>query len=707
MALSGSFNTTAYSGRYLTFSWTATQNVAANTSTISWRLVGAGTGSGYYVSGNFKVVIAGETVYQSTTRIELRVGTVVATGTKTLTHNSDGTKTFSASAEAGIYTVAVNCRGSGNFTLNTIPRASTVTATNGTINDWATVNISRASSAFTHTVSATFGSITTGIATKTNQTSISWVIPSTWYSQIPNAKSGTATVTCQTYNGDTLIGTSTTTFTASIDEEDCTPTLSPFVYDTNDETIDLTGDDTKVIRYHSNMYCEANPTAKNSASIQNTVVQCGTSAFVGNSHTFNDAESGNFTFITTDTRGLTRQMTENLTVVNYIHLTCVMKDSKPDTSGNFTFEVDGNCFNGSFGVASNTLTVQYRYKAGSGSYSAWANMTVSRSGNTYSATVDITGLDYTQTYTFQARATDQLETITTDETAVKTLPIFDWSGEDFNFNVPVNFSAGATGISGGGGLAYGTCSTIGGTSTKVVNSDDFGDTLETGKSIRVKFSYANTVASPYLNVNGTGAKLIKKYGSTGSVAYYWYTGEVIDFVYDGSYWVMVNAAPATTTYYGITKLQSTISNTDTVALTPGAVYDFVKQGTWTPTVTGCSSYSIRQGWYSKIGDVVTIGWLVTGTFSSSTTTSTVLTISGVPFTNGDALASGGGVVFNGWINTDGYFVGWALAGGSTQIQGRTADSSHAAGGIGLGTGLYNNPGATFTVSGTLTYSTAS
>lgn len=707
MALSGSFNTTAYSGRYLTFSWTATQNVAANTSTISWRLVGAGTGSGYYVSGNFKVVIAGETVYQSATRIELRVGTVVATGTKVLTHNSDGTKTFSASAEAGIYTVAVNCRGSGNFTLNTIPRASTVTATNGTINDWATVNISRASSAFTHTVSATFGSITTGIATKTNQTSISWVIPSTWYSQIPNAKSGTATVTCQTYNGDTLIGTSTTTFTASIDEEDCTPTLSPFVYDTNDETIDLTGDDTKVIRYHSNMYCEANPTAKNSASIQNTVVQCGTSAFVGNSHTFNDAESGNFTFITTDTRGLTRQMTENLTVVNYIHLTCVMKDSKPDTSGNFTFEVDGNCFNGSFGVASNTLTVQYRYKAGSGSYSAWANMTVSRSGNTYSATVDITGLDYTQTYTFQARATDQLETITTDETAVKTLPVFDWSGEDFNFNVPVNFSAGATGISGGGGLAYGTCSTIGGTSTKVVNSDDFGDTLETGKSIRVKFSYANTVASPYLNVNGTGAKLIKKYGSTGSVAYYWYTGEVIDFVYDGSYWVMVNAAPATTTYYGITKLQSTISNTDTVALTPGAVYDFVKQGTWTPTVTGCSSYSIRQGWYMKIGDVVTIGWLVTGTFSTSTTTSTTLTITGVPFTNGDALASGGGVVFNGWINTDGYFVGWALGGGTTQIQGRTADSSHAAGGIGLGTGLYNNPGATFTVSGTLTYSTAS
>lgn len=704
MALSGSFNTTAYNGRYLTFSWTATQNVTANTSAINWSLTCGGTGSGYYMSGNFKVVIAGETVYQSATRIELRVGDTVATGTKTLTHNSDGTKTFSASAEAGIYTVAVNVTGSGNFTLNTIPRASTVTATNGTINNWATVNISRASSAFTHTVSATFGNITTGIATKTNQTSISWLIPSTWYSQIPNAKSGTATVTCQTYNGDTLIGTSTTTFTASIDEEDCTPTLSPFVYDTNSETIDLTGDDTKVIRYHSNMYCEANPTAKNSASIQNTVVQCGTSAFVGNSHTFNDAESGNFTFITTDTRGLTRQMTENLTVVNYIHLTCVMKDSKPDTSGNFTFEVDGNCFNGSFGVASNTLTVQYRYKAGSGSYSAWANMTVSRSGNTYSATVDITGLDYTQTYTFQARATDQLETITTDETAVKTLPVFDWSGEDFNFNVPVNFSAGATGLGAGGGIPYGTCSTSGSVTAKIVNCDEF-TTLETGASIRVKFSYANTATSPTMNVNGTGAKSIKKYGTTGSMRYMWYTGEVVDFVYDGSYWVMVDGGVATTTYYGATKLRSTIANDDTTALTPGAVYDLgIDSGTWTPSVINTSSYASRQGWYQKIGNCVTIGFFVNATFSSAA--STTIEIYGAPFTNGPLMASGGGIVFNCKIGANTVFCGWVMIGNSTTIGARTYSVRTSAGGVSLGTGLTTNPSQTYTISGTLTYQMA-
>ena len=35
MALSGSFNTSGYEGRHWHFSWTATQNVGANTSSIS------------------------------------------------------------------------------------------------------------------------------------------------------------------------------------------------------------------------------------------------------------------------------------------------------------------------------------------------------------------------------------------------------------------------------------------------------------------------------------------------------------------------------------------------------------------------------------------------------------------------------------------------------------------------------------------------
>ena len=135
MASSGSFNTTAYDGRYLTLSWSVqSQSTENNSSTISWTLKGAGTGgSSWYRAGNFKVVINGVTVYSSSTRIQLYNGTVVSSGTLTIAHNNDGTKTFTASAEAGIYTVAVNCRGSGTFTLPTISRYATATsATNFT-----------------------------------------------------------------------------------------------------------------------------------------------------------------------------------------------------------------------------------------------------------------------------------------------------------------------------------------------------------------------------------------------------------------------------------------------------------------------------------------------------------------------------------------------------------------------------------------------
>ena len=135
MANNGSFNTNGYNGsstvgnRYLTFSWSVKeQDIATNKTVISWTLKGAGGNSGYYyIAGNFKVNIDGETVYSSSRRIELYSNTVVATGEKTLYHNDDGKRSFSAYAEAGIYAVAVNCEGEGEWTLPTIARYGTIT----------------------------------------------------------------------------------------------------------------------------------------------------------------------------------------------------------------------------------------------------------------------------------------------------------------------------------------------------------------------------------------------------------------------------------------------------------------------------------------------------------------------------------------------------------------------------------------------------
>ena len=78
---------------------------------------------------------------------------------------------------------------------------------------------------------------------------------------------------------------------------------------------------------------------------------------------------------------------------------------------------------------------------------------------------------------------------------------------------------------------YGTCGTGAGTAAKVVTLSGFK--LYTGATIAVRFTYANTAASPTLNVNGTGAKAIYTMGTRYA---YWSAGATVMFTYDGSYW---------------------------------------------------------------------------------------------------------------------------------------------------------------------------
>lgn len=138
MSMNGSFNTSDYKNRYLTFEWSVkSQNVADNTTTISWSLKGAGdeTTSSYYTQ-NIKVIIDGETVFnkpKAEGQVVLRNGTVVTSGAFTFTHKDDGTHSFEAYVEAGIYVWEVNCTGSGTFELPQIARASTILSAADTI----------------------------------------------------------------------------------------------------------------------------------------------------------------------------------------------------------------------------------------------------------------------------------------------------------------------------------------------------------------------------------------------------------------------------------------------------------------------------------------------------------------------------------------------------------------------------------------------
>lgn len=219
MAKSGIITTNESHGRSVKLSWSlSSQSVENNQSTLSWSITGAGSASGWVMTGGFKAVINGTTVYSTSTdtRIQLYNGTSVASGTTKITHNADGTKSFSLSIEAGVYTYAVSVTASGTHTLDTIPRASTVSATNANMGSASTITITRASSSFTHTLTYSFGSTTGTIVSKTTSTSVSWTPALTLANQIPNAISGTCTITCNTYNGSTKIGSKTCTLTLTV-----------------------------------------------------------------------------------------------------------------------------------------------------------------------------------------------------------------------------------------------------------------------------------------------------------------------------------------------------------------------------------------------------------------------------------------------------------------------------------------------------------
>ena len=121
------FTSASYEGRYLQLTITETVNVAANTSTLSWTLTSAGGSAVYYTVDTTTVTINGTTVYEKArTNWEDRVfpaakGSV--SGTITVAHNSDGTKTVDVGFSTRVYIFGPQEYG-GSMTLTNIDRTA-------------------------------------------------------------------------------------------------------------------------------------------------------------------------------------------------------------------------------------------------------------------------------------------------------------------------------------------------------------------------------------------------------------------------------------------------------------------------------------------------------------------------------------------------------------------------------------------------------
>lgn len=409
MALSGSFNTSGYDGRHWHFSWTATQNVGANTSTISYKVEAAGGNAGWYMCGPCKVVVAGKTVYNNTGRWKQYKGTLHS-GTITVRHNNNGTASFYASISSAIYYYADGTgNGSKTWSLNTIPRASqpsvntwpdTVSSVN--IGDSITIHMNKKAS-FTHKVTATFGN-KTEVVTNSCVDNVVWngFTLAKFAGQIPNATSGTLTFTVDTMNGSKKIGTKTVSVTANLPSTVVPSCSISSLTNTNNSfgcyAKLLSG--VKVKPTAAGVYGSTIRTLKISVTDMNDKT-----ASSGTEYTFDPFQkigSKKITVSATDSRGRSAITSMSITVVDYSFPTARISASRGtgSTTNNFVADDTGDhakisSIGSVSGISGNTITPILQYKVAS--QTAWTNIPVSASSTSFNDTRIISVSD-TQAY---------------------------------------------------------------------------------------------------------------------------------------------------------------------------------------------------------------------------------------------------------------------------------------------------------------------
>lgn len=321
---------------------------------------------------------------------------VVGSATKTVTHNSNGTKSCSVSGTwntSGTYSCGT-ASASGTLTLTTIPRASGIACSSPYIGDTAIITIDKKSNEFTNTVSWQIGTLSGTLATKTSDTVLSLStedIAEQIYALIPTAKQIQGTVYCSTYSGDTKIGdTTSANFYVYAKEADCKPTVTGTMVDTNARTIALTGNANTIVKYASMPNVIINATANKGATI---------SKYIINANDGQSIEEQEFTFLfgiasdkvtisAIDSRGFSTTVDLTPTVVDYVPIIIsgLAAERTEDVSNEIVINASGVWYNGNFATSkANELSclVYYRESGAEEWTQVTSPITVTTGGNTF------------------------------------------------------------------------------------------------------------------------------------------------------------------------------------------------------------------------------------------------------------------------------------------------------------------------------------
>ena len=440
-------------------------STANNYSVVKWSFILSPIKTGYdwsyssTVPVSYTVTINGVKYTGNVMSYNGSATLTLKSGEEIITHNADGKKTISYSFSVTSLNQSYltgSASNSGSMTLTPIARAATViSAPNFNDENNPTFTFSNAGG-YAINARLEFGS--GGRIHReniSNTGSYTFVLTDTERKVLRQACTG-KTMTVRFVIATKIGSTSETHWhwadrTLTIVND--TPTLNPTAVDSNATTVALTGNNNVFVKHYSTATMTFNAAAKKEANIIYQEIQ------VDGKKAFNEIVNANapidkpnvitptFKFIAKDSRGNTIEKTITKNAVNYIKLTCeqtVKPELVGETTAKATITIKGNYFNGSFGAANNTLTIQVRRTDDSGTMGAWQTVsgTPTLSNGTYTLTTTITGLKYDKAYTFQSRAIDKLATVEAPQYTAKLTPVFDWGESDFKFNVPVTINGG-------------------------------------------------------------------------------------------------------------------------------------------------------------------------------------------------------------------------------------------------------------------------
>lgn len=442
-------SSSTFEGRIMTLSCTQTQNITDNTSTINWTLTTSGGEVNWYATGPTTVLINGTQVYYAPrSKLENVFPTSKGSvsGKLTVPHNTDGSKSIAVSLTTAIYYGSSKVKtNSETWELDRIPRYATLLgAPNFNHNSIPQIYYSNPLGEDIESLKVCIAKDEAGSNIlvgwqDVTKTDIYYLldISAAERRALGEAVVGSTSTPIYFILSSTLNGvTEKSALQRAYSVIGELPTLSYAVWDDNSNTAALTGDSSKFIKYFSVLGYTFTPSGKHYAQITSKSVTYQGVTKDTSIGTFSTVESNSVVFSATDNRGQTSSQPVTLDMIDYVKLSCNLT-AKINAKGVATLDVSGNYFNDTFGDVHNSLALQYRYKAAEGEWSNWVNFGTGINDNTYSNTINVSGLDYQTTYVFQARAIDELMTVPSEERVITAVPVFDWGSKDFNFNVPV------------------------------------------------------------------------------------------------------------------------------------------------------------------------------------------------------------------------------------------------------------------------------